>query len=146
MKNLSKILLLLLMSYNIQNPSLEQLYETDLAFSSAAAGLGFNKAFIEYAHPDAILLRENSMPIVGKQNIIKIFENADTSGVKFSWEPLSGEISQSGDLGFTYGIYSLTKDTLTSKGTYVSIWKKDFERRWKYILDTGNEGLGNKKQ
>ncbi len=31
------------------------------------------------------------------------------------------------------------------KGTYVSIWKKNKEGVWKYVLDACNEGLGDKK-
>jgi hypothetical protein len=31
------------------------------------------------------------------------------------------------------------------KGTYVSIWKKDENGNWKWVLDTGNPGLEPKK-
>jgi ketosteroid isomerase-like protein len=30
---------------------------------------------------------------------------------------------------------------LSENGTYVSIWKKDQFGNWKFVLDTGNEGL-----
>lgn len=82
------------------------------------------------------------MPITGKQAITNIYEKADTSGIRFSWEPLAGDIAQSGELGYTYGIYTLQVDTTIEKGTYVSIWKKDENGNWKYVLDSGNEGLG----
>ncbi len=123
-------------------PSIEQLFEVDRNFSDAAGKIGFNKAFIEFAHPDAVLLRKNSMPITGKQAIANIYEKVDTTGIRFSWEPLAGDIAASGDLGYTYGIYTLQLDTVVEKGTYVSIWKKDETGNWKYVLDTGNEGLG----
>ncbi len=128
---------------NKTKPNADQLIEIDQQFSNATAEIGFNKAFIEFAHPNAVLLRENSMPIVGKTNIEKLFEKADTTGIDFSWEPLAGDIAASRDLGYTYGIYTIRTDTLVEKGTYVSIWKKDESGNWKYILDTGNEGLGN---
>lgn len=138
---LSLILLLLSCTSSIKSDR-DQLFEVDRRFSDAATKTGFNKAFIEFAHPDAVLLRTNSMPIVGKTSIAAIYEKADTTGVRFSWEPISGEIAASGDLGYTYGIYTLKIDTLTEKGTYVSIWKKDDNGNWKYVLDSGNEGLG----
>lgn len=28
-----------------------------------------------------------------------------------------------------------------NKGTYVSVWKKDNKGEWKFVLDSGNEGL-----
>jgi hypothetical protein len=45
-------------------------------------------------------------------------------------------------LGYTYGNYQLKMDTLIEKGTYVSIWKKDENGHWKYVLDSGNQGTG----
>ena len=119
----------------------EQLFEADRKFSATSVEKGFNKAFIEFAHPDAVLLRKNSMPVIGKESVIKLFEKADTSGVKFTWEPLAGDIAKSGELGFTYGIYTIVKDSVTVKGTYVSIWKKDTAGNWKFVLDSGNEGI-----
>ncbi len=123
-------------------PTVEQLFEVDRNFSDSALKNGFNKAFIEYAHPDAVLLRKNSMPVTGKQAITNIYEKADTTGIRFSWEPLAGDIAKSGDLGYTYGTYTLQLDTVIEKGTYVSVWKKDDNGEWKYVLDSGNEGLG----
>ena len=126
-----------------KKPKVEELFEVDLEFSKTSGEIGFNKAFVEFAHDSAVLLRENSMPIVGKASIKKLFENASANGVEFSWQPLNGDISASGELGYTYGIYQLKKDTTPESGTYVSIWKKDSSGKWKYVLDTGNKGLGN---
>ena len=103
---------------------------------------GYAKAFIEFAHPDVVLLRENSMPVVGKPGLIKLYGDANPQGINFKWEPLGGNIAQSGELGYTYGIYTIKQDSVLEKGTYVSVWKKDNEGNWKYILDSGNEGLG----
>ena len=144
MKQLGFILFLVLVISCSRNakPTVEQLFEVDRNFSDSASKIGFNKAFIEFAHPDAVLLRKNSMPITGKQAITTIYEKADTTGIRFSWEPLSGDIAASGELGYTYGIYTFRLDTIVEKGTYVSIWKKDENGNWKYVLDAGNEGLG----
>jgi ketosteroid isomerase-like protein len=127
-----------------EKPGAEQLLEVDRSFSATAVEKGFNLAFIEFAHPEAVLLRENRMPVIGKEAVTLLFEKADTAGVHFTWEPLSGDIAASGELGYTYGIYSFTKDTISEEGTYVSIWKKDADGNWKYILDCGNKGIGEK--
>jgi ketosteroid isomerase-like protein len=33
------------------------------------------------------------------------------------------------------------KDTIIY-GTYISIWKKQSDGNWKFVLDSGNEGVG----
>jgi len=126
-----------------KKPSVEELFEVDKKFSLLSTEIGYNNAFIEFAHDDAVLLKKNSMPIEGKQSVINIYEKVSAEGVDFTWQPLNGKIAQSGELGYTYGTYKIKIDTLISVGTYVSIWKKDEQGNWKYILDSGNEGLGN---
>lgn len=123
-------------------PDVNQLFETDKAFSEASEKTGYAKAFIEFAHPDVVLLKENSMPVVGKQELTKLFEHANSQSIDFAWKPLGGNIAQSGELGYTYGIYTIKQDTAIEKGTYVSVWKKDSKGNWKYILDSGNKGIG----
>lgn len=125
----------------VNKPKVEVLLEVDKQFSEAAEEMGYDRAFIEFAHPDAVLLRNNSMPIVGKSAIQRIFGNDTPENVHFSWKPMDGEIALSGELGYTYGIYTFQNDSIVEKGTYVSIWKKDKNGKWKYILDTGNEGI-----
>ncbi len=127
---------------NAPTPMVDEILNADLEFSAMAVEKGYNKAFIEYAHPEAVLLRENSMPIVGKEKVIRIFEKANPEGINFSWAPIAGNIALSGELGYTYGIYTIKRDTIIQKGTYVSVWKKDETGNWKYILDSGNEGVG----
>ncbi len=145
MKN---IFLLFIISFSLAScqlkpkPNAKELMQVDKGFSAFAVEKGWKKAFIEFAHPDAVLLRENSMPIVGKQEVINLMEDTTSKGPHFSWKPLDAKISSSNDMGFTYGIYTIKADTLEEKGTYVSIWVKDGQGKWKYILDTGNKGLG----
>lgn len=144
MKTISILMLALLVwaCTNHPKPQVEQLFEADRKFSKMAMEKGFPTAFIEYAHPDAVLLRPKSMPITGKPAIKNLYEKAESKGVDFSWEPLAGELAASGELGYTFGIYTIKKDTVLQQGTYISVWKKDLDGNWKYILDTGNEGLG----
>jgi ketosteroid isomerase-like protein len=60
-----------------------------------------------------------------------------------SWKPAFEMIAESGELGYTYGYYTRTiKATgVVSRGTYVTIWKKQKDGSWKFVLDTGTEGL-----
>lgn len=126
----------------------KELLEFDAAFSRLSVEQGANKAFLAYISDDCVLLRPNKQPIKGKEKILEMFSKKDNN-FTLSWTPLFADVSQSLDLGYTYGIYktemySPEGDLLTTEGTYVSIWKKDADGHWKFVLDTGNQGLGKK--
>ncbi|MBS1510271.1 MAG: hypothetical protein JST86_05480 [Bacteroidetes bacterium] len=120
-----------------------KLMEADMAFSNLSAAKGMKAAFIEYLDSNGVLLRPNNFPIVGADAIDYLLQLND-SAYTLIWEPKNGAIARSGELGYTYGEYRLkpsSKDTVIF-GTYVSIWKKQADGKWKFVLDSGNEGLG----
>ena len=117
--------------------------EADRSFSDLSEEKGMKTAFIEYIDSNGVLLRPNVIPVVGADAIDYLIQLNDSNYV-LTWHPKNGEVAKSGELGYTYGIYTLKpseKDTLLY-GTYVSIWKKQADGRWKYVLDSGNEGIG----
>lgn len=124
-------------------PSMEDLMNVDRNFSQLSQEQGMNAAFLEYIADDGVVLRANARPFIGKQTVAELLTRNDDSTFGLTWEPLAGMISESGDLGFTYGIYTLSAQESESQGTYVTVWKKDHEGNWKFVLDTGNEGLGD---
>jgi len=81
------------------------------------------------------------MPIVGKLSLIKSYEGKSDSGVILTWKPAKAIIAESGELGYTYGFWTFVAKGDTSHGTYMTVWKKDASGQWKYIADTGNDGL-----
>ena len=120
-----------------------EMMEADRAFSKLSQEKGMKAAFIEYLDSNGVLLRPGHLPIAGADAVDFLIRQND-SDFTMSWEPKNGFIARSGELGYTYGIYALrpsAKDTVIY-GTYVSIWKKEKGGSWKYVLDTGNEGLG----
>lgn len=118
------------------------LIDADIAFSDYSVRHGIQKAFIEFAHDSVVLLKPKRMPIVGKLSLIKSYEGKGDSGVVLTWKPAKGIIAESGELGYTYGFWTFIAKTDTLHGTYITVWKKGLDGRWKYIADTGNEGLG----
>jgi ketosteroid isomerase-like protein len=118
------------------------LLDADIAFSDYSVKYGIQKAFIEFADDSVVLLKPKRMPIVGKTGLIKSYEGKSDSGVVLTWKPAKAIIAKSGELGYTYGFWTFIAKTDTSHGTYLTIWKKDASGHWKYIADTGNEGLG----
>ncbi|MFM6926794.1 MAG: YybH family protein [Ferruginibacter sp.] len=120
-----------------------EMMNADRAFSKMCEEKGMKAAFIEYLDSNGVLLRPNHLPIAGADAVDFLIQQNDDD-YTMTWEPKNGVIARSGELGYTYGIYALrpsAKDTIIY-GTYVSIWKKEKGGTWKYVLDSGNEGLG----
>ncbi len=125
----------------------DELMKADRDFSSYSAQHGKNAAFLKFAAEDVTFLSENTYPMVG----IKLLEERQTrrtdSTYVLTWEPIFARASQSGDLGYTYGTWKLllkSDSTKNSEGTYVTFWQRQSNGEWKYVLDTGHEGLGEK--
>ncbi len=118
------------------------LIRTDRAFSDMSVAKGMKAAFIEYIDSNGVLLKPNHLPIVGA-NAIDYLIAQDDSGYTLNWQPQYAFVSRSGDLGYTYGVYALHPNSIDTVlyGTYVSIWKKQGDGSWKFVLDSGNEGV-----
>lgn len=119
------------------------LLDADIAFSDYSVKNGIHKAFIEFAHDSVVLLKPKRMPIVGKPSLIESYTGKSDSGIVLTWKPEKATIAESGELGFTYGFWLSVSQADTSRGTYLTVWKKNENGQWKYIADTGNEGLEN---
>lgn len=121
-----------------------EILKTDKEFSKLSGEQGMKKAFIEYMDDEGILLRPDHRPIIGANAIEYLTEQNDSS-YTLTCEPSSAQVAASGDLGYTYGIYNLQLQDTTLQGTYVSIWKKQKDGKWKFVLDTGNEGVRDRR-
>jgi ketosteroid isomerase-like protein len=118
-----------------------QLIKADKEFSELSRQKGMRYAFLQYVDDAGVLLRKNHYPLVG-QDAKNLIRKIDDSSFTLTWEPSAAFIARSGELGYTYGVYrSRSRDT-TTQGTYVTIWKKQKDGKWKFVLDSGNEGVG----
>ena len=124
----------------VKSPSADEIMDADLAFSDMSRQVGMKKAFLEYIDNEGVLLRPNHLPVIGAEAIDFLSLINDTA-YTLSWKPAKAEIAHSGELGYSYGIYELkTKDTIL-KGTYINVWKKQTNGGWKFVVDSGNEGI-----
>ena len=132
-----------------KNNDSEQINKTaliaaDNAFSKMSEEKGMKNAFIEFIDSNGVLLKPNHLPIMGANAIDYLIQQND-SAYTLTWEPYYADVANSGEMGYTYGIYELrpkSKDTIIY-GSYTSIWKKQNDGKWKFVLDTGNEGISN---
>ena len=119
------------------------LLAVDRAFSALSEKEGMKSAFIEYLDSNGVLLRPGILPVAGAQAIDYLIQQSDQD-YTMSWDPRYAEVAESGELGFTYGIYILkpsTYDTLIY-GNYTSTWRKQTDGKWKLLIHSSNEGLG----
>jgi ketosteroid isomerase-like protein len=123
----------------------QEIMDADRAFSDYSIAHGQIAAFIEYAAPDVVLIKPNMYPIVGHEKLIAHYQGkADTSYV-LTWEPKFARVAKSGELGYTYGYWELwlkAQPENISKGTYATVWQRQRNGEWKFVLDLGNQGLG----
>ena len=116
----------------------QKMLDTDRAFSTLSVKKGMKNAFLEYIDSNGVLLKPNRYPIMGAEAIDYLIQQNDST-YTLQWEPEAGFIAQSGELGYTYGVYAYKpngKDTATY-GTYVSIWKKQADGNGTFIRDNG---------
>lgn len=127
----------------VAKPDVTEIQIVDSEFSDYSKEHGMRKAFLEYIDNDGVMMKDNALPIKGAQ-AIDFISSMNDSSVELTWEPQGGDIAESGELGYTYGIYELKgNNDVVERGTYVTIWKKQEDGKWKFVLDSGNQGIGN---
>ena len=62
------------------------------------------------------------------------------------WHPTKVDVAGAGDMGYSSGVYQLSfKDpsgrTISDKGKYITIWKKEAGGKWKVAMDIFNSDL-----
>ena len=136
--------LLLIFSSCVPRPADKKLLEkeimmTDQDFSNMSIEKGMKEAFLFYAADTVIMMRQGQLPLFGKAELTKQLQSRPDKNIHLRWVPVTAEAS--GNLGYTFGKWELRitgKDTV-QYGTYVTIWKKFPDGKWRFILDGGND-------
>ena len=118
------------------------LIRIDTEFSKMAQERGLAEAFATYAAPDATMMPMNQNPVLGRELIRGQFADMPQE-TKLLWKPFAADVAKSGDLGYTLGTYELhTREAdgrpVTRYGKYCSVWRKQADGTWKWVVDIGN--------
>ena len=118
-----------------------ELMQTDRDFSDVSKEKGAAEAFHEFLTEDAIQLPTRANPVIGREAIFKSMSSS-TANYIMTWEPQNGEVANSGDFGYTWGIYTINwpdkdDESKINYGKYLNVWKKQ-DGNWKVIIDMGN--------
>lgn len=116
-----------------------EIVETEKAFAAMAKEQGIPEAFVAFAADDAVILRNNTL-FKGKAGIGSSFSQATADKRELTWAPDFVDVSAAGDLGYTYGKYSVSvTDSLGNKtvneGIFHTVWKRQPDGTWKFVWD-----------
>jgi ketosteroid isomerase-like protein len=116
-----------------------EIFQTEKAFEKMTRERGVAEAFYYFADDSAVIKRENDTLIRGREGIRKYYEKRP-SNATVNWTPDYIEVSECGNLGYTYGKYTWKirndKDsTIVYTGVFHTVWKRQPDRTWKYVWD-----------
>ena len=98
-------------------------------------------AFAAWFAEDGVALGNGAAPLIGKVAIAKSAA-WDPKVYQLVWTPTEAMMGPSGDMGYTWGHFEgHSKDAngfpVTTKGRYMTIWRKESNGEWKVVLDAG---------
>lgn len=124
-----------------------KLLDTDNAWASAAKVGDVNRVMAFWSD-DAINFFPGMSPAKGKEAIHQLVErNRSRAGFSLTWEPTEAKVAASGDLGYTYGTFTLTVSgsdgqPVSRGGSYMCVWEKTADGRWQCALESTVFGPG----
>jgi len=84
--------------------------------------------------------RNNLFPMTQNSEILSYLNQNET---EMTFKPMEFSVSNSNDMGYTYGSVEKKNGKEISSGYYVKIWKRNSEGNWKLVIDIL---LENKKE
>lgn len=116
-----------------------EVVEVEKNFNDMAQQEGIVKAFATYAAKDGVIKRNGKL-ILGQEAIVTWYQNDSKPNETLTWKPDYVDVSNSGDLAYTYGSYIFT--TIDSTGTrkektgsFHTVWKRQDDGSWKFVWD-----------
>ncbi|HEU4413231.1 MAG TPA: nuclear transport factor 2 family protein [Candidatus Angelobacter sp.] len=114
----------------------KELRDADLAFAKQTAERGL-EGWMDFFAEDATTIHDGKT-VVGKDALRRYYQPvfADKN-FSLSWTPTKAEVSADGTLGYTFGDYEAKSGADTSRGMYVTAWRR-MNGRWMVVLDLGS--------
>jgi ketosteroid isomerase-like protein len=121
------------------SPALRSLVDAERSFARRCGVVGIRASFLEFFEDSAIAFAPE--PVRYKEAVKGLPSPSDPLAVRLEWEPQTGDVSASSDLGFTTGPSVRTNtavpDVSKQYGQFLSVWKKQSDGAWKVAVDIG---------
>ncbi|HEV3410491.1 MAG TPA: nuclear transport factor 2 family protein [Chthoniobacterales bacterium] len=114
-----------------QAAATKSLREAEASFATAAKA-DSTIALAEASIPSVRVLREGVFPAVGKEAARLMLS---VRRGQLTLERTGGGMSEAGDLGYSYGKYTLALPQNDERGHYLQIWRRQKDGEWKLALD-----------
>ncbi|NJB84329.1 uncharacterized protein (TIGR02246 family) [Lewinella marina] len=118
----------------------ERLMQASRDWSAAAQARDVEKT-LDYWAEDAVVITAGQPELRGRQAIRGMIEGSFADpNFAISWEPVSAEVSESGDLGYLIEDSRMTMadstgSPLEQEFRSVTIWKRQADGSWKNVVD-----------
>ncbi|WP_246859541.1 DUF4440 domain-containing protein [Spirosoma sp. KCTC 42546] len=127
----------------VRQKAIDEIREADQNFSILSEKQGMAKAFTTYAADDVIKLNDGAAPTIGFDSLRAQMSRLPANGPVLTWQVLKADASSSGDLGYTFGQWMLTKKDNAGKrtseqGVYITVWKRQRNGQWRFVVDGGD--------
>jgi ketosteroid isomerase-like protein len=111
------------------------------AFCAMAKSKGLLAAFQYYAAPDVTFIDTDPRKWRGSAAVLQRI-GPDQPGVSLTWSAYYTDVSDDGTLGYNYGRYDSRRTGTDGKesihtGWFLTIWKRQPDGSWKYVMDNG---------
>ena len=121
----------------------EAVLQADIDFAQATAERGV-EAWVSYFTEDGVMLPAVGEVVRGHAAIRDLLAPAfEIPGYTMAWNPIFAEVSEGGNLAYTFGDYEITMPDAdgnrgVTRGRYVTVWRKEADSGWKVAFDMGN--------
>jgi ketosteroid isomerase-like protein len=115
-----------------------ELIRTESRFFDYAFEHGFGEALREFMTEGAFIANSLTLGRAAQEAKVKAEQGRPRPNV-IRWKPLRAEVSDSGDLGYTWGVAESARTRegpFRPYGIYVTIWKRQPDGRWKFVYDS----------
>lgn len=115
----------------------------DSSFSDLSYRMGVAYAFANTVAPDGVVFGDPQLVIGARA--IEEYLGARNGQSSLVWQPVFAWVAASRDLGFTIGESTSTGlgasgAAVQRMGKYLTVWKRQSDGTWKYVVDGGNPG------
>jgi ketosteroid isomerase-like protein len=134
------LLAILFVAVTVQGQSaLLEMVKTEQAFSKMSEEKTGREAFMAFIADDGLLFRPGA--VNGKKWMLEHPVPPSDKKSLLVWQPAFAGMAESGDMGFTTGPWEFKVDVKDEKptgyGHFVTVWKKQPDGAWKFVVDLG---------